>query len=727
MSSPAETDDGQLLTFKRWFKADVRKANVWRKEAEEDFKFRDGHQWSDDDKQALEEQRRPVITFNRTGVLVDAVVGSEIGNRREVRYIPREMGDAKPNEILTSAAEWFRDQCDAEDEESDSFRDAVTAGMGWTETRLDVDENPRGEAKVDRIDPLEMVWDASAVKPNLVDSRRRWRVRKVDMAEALSLFPDATEEDINAAWADDSEEDESPNVIDKTNRYAREGDEHADDTKQVTIVHLEYLKDETYYKAIIVGPDGAPSAPVDLSEVKFKELTKAKLVLESVRLRKKTVYKTFLGRVILKDPQPTQTGTWTLNCITGLRDHDKGIFYGIVRRAKDPQRWANKWLSQMLHIMNSNAKGGVMMEEGAVEDIRDFERKWSRPDGITVVPDGAITSGKIMPKPVGQFPAGFDRLLQYADEAIQRATGINMELLGMRDANQPGVLEYQRKQSGLTILAPFFDSLKRYRKVQGRAMLALIQKYMMDGRLVRIVGEEKAEYVPLAGAENADIEYDIIVDDAPTSPNEKEKTWQIIQAMLPMLKDVIGPKEAVLLAEYSPLPASFVDKVKGMVAEAQAKAEPEQQKQAQMQEAAMMVELQNKQAEMQLNQAKVEVERAKLEFEQKKFADEQVMERERMAHESRTAATQADQKAAEAFMSGGGGGDPNVDPFARIVQALGQHVASATEQSAARNRAEMQAMMQAQADMLMRAVTSPKRVVRDPKTGRAVGVETILN
>src|ERR1700748_1733278 len=109
------TPDQEALfkKLKGWFLADYEKQAEWRKAAREDFAFTSGDQLSETDKQKLRAMNRPPIAMNGREPIIDSVAGAEVANRQEVRFIPRKQGDVQVNEVLTSAARWFRDQCDA--------------------------------------------------------------------------------------------------------------------------------------------------------------------------------------------------------------------------------------------------------------------------------------------------------------------------------------------------------------------------------------------------------------------------------------------------------------------------------------------------------------------------------------------------------------------------------------------------------------------------------------
>lgn len=595
-----------------WIKEDMSHVSKWRKEAREDFDFYAGNQWSEQDLNELRAKQRPALTFNRIAPLVNAITGSEINNRREIRFIPREQGDALANEVLSQAAEWFRDECGAEDEESDAFQDAVITGMGWTDTRLDFDDNPDGEPKIERIDCLEMGWDCYAHKPNLSDARRLWRVRKISYDDAMALTGVKDKSLLHAGWLKSLSDELDPHDQDAADHYEGGQNEFADEygtkTKDCLLVEIRWIERQPYWR----GPDIENSDQVrEYAEEQIKLIRKDFPDFPAVRQTRKVVRRAFIGREVLGEPDnplvPPGTGLFGWECITGYYDKNQRQFYGVVRAAKDPQRWSNKFFSQVMFLLNSQSKGGIIAERGAFEDDRQAEASWAKSDEITWANMGALSGDKpkIIPKSPAQFPAGFFTLFQESKEAINDVTGLSMEFLGTREVDQAGVLEYQRRQSSLNLLASLFNSLRRYRKRQGRVMLYLIQEHLADGRLVRIVGDDMRQYVPLTRADVANREYDIIVDDSPSSPNEKDRTWQILMQMLPMVKDMITPDIALELLSLSPLPASLVEKIRQKAMEAQQQPQPpspeEMKAQLEMQKGQM--ELEGKQLELQAKQA----------------------------------------------------------------------------------------------------------------------------
>lgn len=570
--------DALFIRLRGWFQTDIQHVADWRKEAREDFEFYSGDQWSDTDKQALKDKARAPIVFNRVAPLVNAVVGSEINNRREVQYIPREQGDALANEVLTAAGEWFRDLTGAEDEESDAFEDAVISGMGWTDTRLDFEIEADGAPVIERMDCMEMVWDRNAAKPNLADATRMFRVKEMPYSEAQELFPKVPREKLHASWAKSyGQSSKTPHDQDEADQYNGTQDGHQDDGKRklCTIVEARWLERQPYYR----GPDYQnPQQEREYEEDQIKLIRKQFPNFPAVRQTRKVVKRAFIGSEVLGEPDKplVPPGMFGWECVTGYRDKIKNQFYGVVRATKDPARWTNKFFSQVMYLLNSQSKGGIGAERGAFENDAQAESSWAKADEITWFNKGALAgqSPKFIAKPTAQFPAGFFTLFQESKEEINQVTGLSPEFIGTREVDQAGVLEAQRKQSSLNLLASLFNSLRRYRKRQGQTMLYLIQNHLSDGRLIRIVGEGKKEYVPLTKDTVASSKYDIIVDDAPTSPNEKERTWGIITQMFPFIKDMLTPDVALEVLAYSPIPASIVEKLKKKQAEAAAQPKP---------------------------------------------------------------------------------------------------------------------------------------------------------
>lgn len=596
------------LRFRQWYIPDRDKALVWRERAQICFDFVVGRQYSEDELKVLNKpgRRRPAVVFNRIGPIVDAITGYEIGNRREVRYIPRELGDVKSNELLTGAGQWFRYEAFGDYADSAMFACEVIGGMGWTETRLNLSDGPTPKPIIEELDPFEMAWDRDARQRNLRDARRVWRTRRIPTSEAKSMFPGFDKNELHAGW---SEVNSEADLMRSDSVSSSDGGEDG----YVTIVQCQWIEKEDYW----VAEDPMTGQQAEFTSEEYAQANKrlkqfAGMEMQGVKFRRKVRKQAFFGELVLSYGPAPCNDEFSLQCVTGKYDRKQGVWYGAVEAMLDPQRWANKWLGQMMHIMNSNAKGGIMAEKGAFDDPRKAQAEWSSPDSVTIMNDGAISGQKVKEKPSAQFPVGFQQLTEFAISSIRDVSGVSLELLGQRENDQAASLEYQRRQSGMTILQPLFDGLKLYRELQGRVILYYLQHDIPDGTLVRITGEENEQYVPLI--KEANKTFDIIVDDAPNAPNQKEQIWSIVQGMMPLVGKVIPPEYILKALKYSPLPSSVVAELEEM-----AKA-PNPQAQEQAANAARMAaaEIDKTNSEAALNAAKAQAEGARGQTEQVK-------------------------------------------------------------------------------------------------------------
>jgi hypothetical protein len=617
-----------------------------------------GHQWSGEDKAALLDQMRQPVTFNRVAPMVDAVIGAEILNRQEVRYLPREEGDVQVNEIITAADKWARELADTEDEESDAFADVVICGLGWSETRMDYSIDPEGRIVDERIDPLEM-WAVpqGAFQRNLGNSRcliraryrdldslpEKWRKRVPTVTQGFHSVDNPT-----TGWTgpkDDYEREEGPEKDKDAKR------------KQVWVRHIQWWEEEPAWR--IADPMTGQAATLDrkqLGQVNEMFIRNGMKPPEAVRIEQRKHYQAVLcGSVFLEPKTLIECNAFTFKAITGKRDRNTNTFFGAVRAMIDPQMWGNKFFVQVLHILNTMPKGGAFHEADVFANPRKALDDWAKPDALIELKRGALSGPKpaIQERQPTNFPAGMDKMMEFALNNLPQTSGINLELLGLVEREQPGVLEMQRKKAGYAILAVFFDSLRRYRKEKGRVRLHFIQHYISDGRLIRIKGQDSTlRYVPLVKDKSTGT-YDVIVDEAPMSPNQKEATWAMLQAMMPMLAKLNVPPEIwSVIIEYSPLPSSVSGKINQILsAKAQEPSPPDPemvkiQAQVEGKKAELQMKAEAEAQQAQLDQQKAEqelqIERQKAELEKQKA----IIELQLMREKGQIEAQVAQQKAA---------------------------------------------------------------------------------
>lgn len=538
----------------RWEQQDREHWSNWRVKAKESYAFVASDQYTAEQRSALEEDEKMPATINRIGPMINAVAGAEIIDRQQVQYIPRTTGDAGVNEILTQAADYFRDQTRADREESDAFRDALICGLGYTETVMNYDDGPEGKIVIQRIDPIEVTPHCSARKANLADAHRFHRKRRIGLTEFEAMWPDASPSS-STGFVGYSGWNRPNRDMYKPHAYSDDADRVADD--EVELVEWQWFDFEVVFLA--VSPDGEM---VELSAAEHEEGQRLGAITQSVRQRRKRYYRALCCGDQVLEYGPLPDGSFTIKAITGERDRNKGTFFGVVEAMKDPQRFANMFFSMLHHIIRTNAKGGILAELDAFVDPKEAQDSWAKSDEITwLAPGGAL---KIKPKDAPQIPPQISQLLQFSVSSIKDASGINEELLGLVGRDQPGVLEHQRKQAAYAILAGYYDSLRFYRIEQGELLLKYMQRYIPDGTLIRIIGEDgDPRFVPLIKQPDT-IKFDVIVDEAPAGPNQKQQVWSIISQMQAVLAQT-GPEIWAELIEYSPLPDKVNRSIKGVL------------------------------------------------------------------------------------------------------------------------------------------------------------------
>ena len=441
------------------------------------------------------------VTFNLIGPVVDAVQGAEIQNRQQVQFYPREVGDTGVSDVLTQGADFVTEECNGDQEDSEAFWDCLVCGLGWTETRPEIEDDQVDLIK-ERVDPLQMWPDPSARKRCLEDKRYLKREHPMSPDGFEDFKAEIGREDLEGTEGALDMDGKRLTIVNPATRYSSGmlGSEVAPDT--VIVCEWQWWDREPVFLAGMPGPDGV----VKITQLDHGELRQAVEADPSLRYsesHRKVYYRAFSTDYEILFKETLTEGDFRYKPITGKRDRNTGTWFGLVKPMADPQRFTNKLYSEIMHIVRTNANGGMALEEDAVDDIRQFEATWAATDRITWLKPGSLSGAhgaKMVAKSPPQVQVALFQLMEFAKDMVKATTGVNEEILGLVQREQAGVLEAQRKQAAYGILSAFFDAKRRYQRNQGKLLLAQMREYFPPDKLVRIVDKGTAQYVQVAQA-----------------------------------------------------------------------------------------------------------------------------------------------------------------------------------------------------------------------------------
>jgi hypothetical protein len=580
-----EARDERLLSmFARWDVLLSAKWSSWQEDAKQAYDFAAGHQWNPTDKSAMEDNQKIPVVFNITAPTLDAVQGAEIQNRQQVQYIAREPGDQGVSDVLTQSAQYVSDQCNGDMEDSEAFYDALVCGIGWTVSVPEIDGDDI-ELTKERVDPLEMKADPSSRKPNFEDARylkREWPMSRDDFEDYAADLGQPDAEPDNYAGVDTGKR---LTIVNPKTRYTSGMIGSSAGSDEVTVCEWQWWEKQPIFLAPLPSPEDPNVVKIGkLRPEEFAEALRDNPGLPHTRSTEKVYYRAIVADAVILFDEELPEKAFRYQAITAKRDRNKGTWFGLVRAMIDPQRFMNKLYSEILHIVRTNANGGLLMEEDAVADIRKFEATWAASDRITWVKPGSLSNAqgpKVSPKTPPPINPSLFSLMEFAKDMVRACTGVNEEILGLVGREQAGVLEQQRKQAAYGILSAFFDSKRRYQRDQGRLQLEQMRLFLPADKLMKIVEKGIVKYIPLAKAMGTG-QYDIIVDEAPAGPNQKAKVMATLGPLLPEMyaNGIIGEEEIADMLPYMDIPAAVAEKLaQGIRQRAKAKSQPDPEQQ----------------------------------------------------------------------------------------------------------------------------------------------------
>jgi len=592
-----------------------------------------GDQWDPDDQAALESEGRPALTINTILPTVNTILGEQSTRRADIQFKPRRGGDQDVAHTLTKLYLQISDNNKLDWVEQQVFSDGlIMDGRGFFDVRMDFSDHVEGEIRITAKDPLDILIDPDAKDSDPKTWNEVFESKWMTLDEIEELYGKDKSDRLlfvaenGMSFGPDSVEYQETRFGDTASNddyfgAGVPGDEEYRNVKALRVIERQHKKIARVQ--CFVDPDTGDQrqAPDEWSDAKNKKFAKQYNLTLISKVIRKIRWTVTCDQIVLHDDWSPYNQFTVIPFFCYFR---RGRPFGVVRNLLSPQEQLNKIASQELHIVNTTANSGWMVEAGSLVGMTadDLEEHGAETGLVLEYARGTQPPSKIQPN---QIPTGLDRIAMKAAANIKTISGVNDSMLGTDSAEVSGIAIQAKQNRGAIMIQVPLDNLRKSRQYLAESILNLIQTFYTEQRVIQVTNEAD----PLKPREEMVInqetpegrvindltlgEYDVIVATAPARDSFDE--IQFAEAINLRQAGVVIPDDAII--EYSHLArkGELAKRIRQMTGqepptpeqqEAQAQQQQIQMQQLQLEIAKQDAEVKKLQSEVALNIAKVQ-------------------------------------------------------------------------------------------------------------------------
>lgn len=450
-----------------------------------------GDQWDKADKSKLELVRRPALTINKIISTVSNVMGEQIFARAETSFRPRSGASSEIAEILNKVYKQISDDNQLDWKRSEMFADGIIGSRGFLDVRIAYNDNTQGEVRIENINPKNVLIDPDADQYDPDTWGEVFTTKWMTADDIAVLYSKADAELLRnrTSTSHNYNHDLTEFMRDRFGdvlpaRYTGNFDESAVN-RNIRVVERQHrvLDRQRHFLDTTTGdtrpiPEefGRDTTAYFVQKYGFTVITKLvrrikwDVVADNVRLH--------------SDWSPYQHFT----IVPYFPYFRRGRTVGMVENLIDPQEVLNKVTSQELHVINTTANSGWIVQSGALVNMttEELEQKGAQ-TGLVIEVNTKDAVEKIQPN---QVPTGLDRASYKAEEHIKTISGVSDSQLGQDRADVAAKAIQAKRQAGSTNLVKPMDSLTRTDYILARNILDLVQEFYTEERLGTITHDD---------------------------------------------------------------------------------------------------------------------------------------------------------------------------------------------------------------------------------------------